>query len=188
MQTICTSCGTNLADRPDSVIDTRQASIDGAISGAIFGALVSGKDHRARNATLGALFGSSNASTNAHDLNSAFEAGAPMASINLYQKRKLGYFFGSFLGWTTLLVITSAATIPGLVILTMPATWYLCKLIAKLKAWLEAPMHKFGVVKRTLGFWVQGDAALRQAKIVKHYKIYAIILICIQILMTGSSF
>jgi len=170
------------------VIDTRQASIDGAISGAIFGALVSGKDHRARNATLGALFGSSNASTNAHDLNSAFEAGAPMASINLYQKRKLGYFFGSLLGWTTLLVITSAATVPGLVILTMPATWYLCKLIAKLKAWLEAPMHKFGVVKRTLGFWVQGDAALRQAKIVKHHKIYAIILICLQILMTGSSF
>jgi len=186
--TICIACGTDLTNKPNAVVDTRQASIDGAISGAIFGALISGKTHRARNATLGALYGSSNASTNAHDLNSAFEAGAPLTSIAKYQKRKLGYFAGLFLGWTTLLVIASAATVPGLIILTMPATWYLCKLMAKLKVWLVDPLHKYGVVKRTFGFWVQGDVALGHVKIVKHHKIYAIVLICLQIFMAGSSF
>ena len=183
---ICAQCGSDVLDKPIMLVDNQQAAISGAISGAIFGALFSSKEHRVRNSALGALWGSSSANADAQYVNSAFAAGAPISAISRHQKRRYGYFCGIALGWVVLLTLTSAATAPGLAIITMPPTWYTCKYLGKLSNWYRSPLYEHGIVKKTFGFWEQGDTDLGVKRIEKRYKIIAGILMFLQILMTGA--
>jgi len=183
---ICSHCGCDVLDKPAKVIDNQQAAISGAISGAIFGALFSSKEHRVRNSALGALWGSSSANNDAQYVNSAFAAGAPLSAITQHRKRSFGYFCGMTLGWVVLLTLTFSAATPGVAIIAMPPTWYTCKYLAKLTNWYRKPLYEYGIVKKAFGFWEPGDTDLGVRKIVKRYKIIAVVLMVFQILMTGA--
>jgi hypothetical protein len=183
---ICALCGCDVLVKPALLVDNQQAAISGAISGAIFGALFSSKEHRVRNSALGALWGSSSANNDAQYVNSAFAAGAPLNAISQHRKRRFGYFCGITLGWAVLLTLTSSAATPGVAIIAMPPTWYTCKYLAKLTNWYRKPLYEYGIVKKAFGFWEPGDTDLGVKKIVKRYKIIAVVLMVFQILMTGA--
>jgi hypothetical protein len=183
----CTSCGSDSINRPIALVDEQQASMQGAISGALFGAVLSGKEHRLQNTAFGAIWGSSSAKTNAQNINAAFAAGAPISAITKYRRRSFAYFVAMFIGWSGLMFLIASAAYPGAVILSAPITWYGCKWLAHTSIWYREPLHACGVTKPLFKNWQQGNILEEKNRIIKRYKIYAIVLILTQLMMMGTS-
>lgn len=182
----CDRCGCDLLNKPTILVDSHQAAMNGAISGGLFGALLSSKEHRIRNIALGTLWGTSSAKADAEDINSAFAAGAPIIAIAQHRKRRFFHTCGMALGWTVLLLISGAASIPGFAFIAMPTTWYTCKYLAKLSNWYRKPLYEHGIIKKYFGFWEPGNPDLSAKKIERRYKIIAGVLILLQTLMIGA--
>ena len=184
---ICNHCGCDVLNKPITIVDKQQAVINGAISGALIGALFSDKKHRVRNSVTAALWGASGASADAEYVNSAFASGAPLTAIHAHRKRRVAYYLGLALLWFSILMMTAAAATPGMAILTIPATWYTCKQLHKLTNWYNRPLYAYGIIKRRFGIWERGETIRCISRIEQRYKIYAVVFMILQTLMTASN-
>ena len=135
----CPQCGTNISQKPQVLVDSQKAAIDGAIAGAAISAIFSDDKHRLRNSALGAIWGFNTANSEAESLNSAFTSGAPVSAISAHQARRLKYLLGRTICWIAVLIATFASAVPGVALISVPMTWYTFKQLARLQIWQDQP-------------------------------------------------
>jgi len=159
----CTACGSDSSQRPAELVNEDAAAARGAVQGGIIWGLFSTKEHRARNALLGAAWGGLAEQGSARLLNELFRLGASISAITTFRSRRAwATLVNALVALSYLSLIVLSGQSDGAFILSTLLTWPLCSVRERVSRWSYEPLDRESVVRVSFGRWVRADASTLQ--------------------------